>query len=120
MFTTDMKQVTLFLFLYFVTLTLGTREFKKSYIAEFNPRWPTLRAQSAVCIRTILLQKRHNFCIFSCYAACFAMKSRDVTVILLKMGFVVLDHFMALQRNNQPMQIKPVMWIQKVLEAYLY
>lgn len=47
------------------------------------------------------------------------MKSRDVTVILLKMGFVVLDHFMALQRNNQPMQIKPVMWIQKVLEAYL-
>ena len=57
MFSTDMKQVTLFLFLNFVALTLGTREFKKSYIAEFNPRWPTLRAQSAVCIRTILLQK---------------------------------------------------------------
>ena len=49
----SMKQiyVTLLYFLLFATLTWATREFKKSYIAEFNARWPTLRAQSAVCIK---------------------------------------------------------------------
>ena len=46
------------------------------------------------------------------------MKSRDVTVILLKMGFVVSDHFMALQRNNQQLIIKSVLWIQKVLKIF--
>ena len=46
------------------------------------------------------------------------MKSRDATVIRLKMGFVVSDHFMALQRSNQPLKIKSAMWIQKVLEEF--
>ena len=48
-----MKQiyVVIFVGLLFCTITLAkeTRVFKKSYIAEFTPKWPTLRAQSAVC-----------------------------------------------------------------------
>ena len=43
--------IVIFVCLLFATLSLAkeSRQFKKSYIAEFTPKWPTLRAQSAVC-----------------------------------------------------------------------
>ena len=93
-------------FLLFLALSLannkGTRVFRKSFVAEFYPRWDTLHAQSAVCIIIFFSQrKRGNVSIFSCSAVCIAQASRDAGVIPLKMVSAVLDHFMALQKNDQ-------------------
>ena len=125
-----MKQInvqTFLFFLLFLTLSLannkGTREFRKSYVEEFYPRWDTLRAQNAVCIQIFHLKKKSNVSILSFSAVCIAQASRDAGVILLKMVFAVLDHFTDLQKNNQPLQIKLVSWIRKVgnfLEKYAY
>ena len=115
-----MKQIKFVIFvgLLFSTLTLAkeSRQFKKSYIAEFTRKWPTLRAQSAVCTKRInfFSNTKYNVYIFSWCVVCFATTRKDVTVILLKMVFAVLEHFTELRRKNQPHQIKPVMWILKV------
>ena len=107
-------------FLLFLTLLLanqkGTREFRKSYVEEFYPRWDTLRAQSAVFINNFFFKEKiGNVSTSSCSVVCFALESKDAGVILLKMVFAVLDHFMAFQKNNQPLQIQRVMWIQEVV-----
>ena len=62
----SMKQiyVKLLYFLLFATLTWATREFKKSYIAEFNARWPTLRAQSQYALKIIDFKKTKVISVF--------------------------------------------------------
>ena len=57
----------IFVCLLFSTLSLAkeSRQFKKSYIAEFNPKWPTLRAQSAVCtLRISFFSKKQDAAVF--------------------------------------------------------
>ena len=106
-------------FLSFLTLSLannkGTREFRKSFVEEFYPRWATQRAESAVRINIFSLkEKEYTVSILSFSAVCIAQASRDAGVILLKMVFAVLDHFTDLQKNNQTLEIKLVSWIRMV------
>ena len=60
---------TFLFFLLFLTLSLannkGTREFRKSFVEEFYPRWATQRAESAVRINIFLLKKRSILLAFS-------------------------------------------------------